>query len=246
MVQINRWTETGTVILVLFIILNSLTFCFFNLGLAESVDEGLDTLFLSKYYLVPERPGDDPSNYSTLSAENTISFGHNIRDRKLDRSIIPELNLWLDDGGNAGIELEFEIRVQAVKDNTVVPDKSFWMLFKNYTTIGKSGPQPVNIGFINYAEETFDIDKGMDNWAIFTLTIQRTDNLTGSDLRIYHGADGKASYLKLPWNQTLSKFEYENEKNDDNDVPGFELALFAFAFIVIIAFVQILKSHYKN
>jgi hypothetical protein len=59
------------------------------------------------------------------------------------------------------------------------------------------------------------------------------DNETVGKLTIYHGADGKASLIQLPWNQTLSKYEYEQDKND-NDSPGFGLQIVTLSFIAII------------
>jgi hypothetical protein len=120
-------------------------------------DQNLGLLYLSQYYLVPDKPGADSTNKTELLASSQTTFGHSIHDRKLDTSILPELYLWIGDDGKKGLELEFEIHVQAVEDKIVLPEKNYKMLFKNYTTLGRTEPYLITIEFINYLGKTFDV-----------------------------------------------------------------------------------------
>ena len=211
-------------------------------------EQNLGLLYLSKYYLIPGKPGDDPSNKTELPAADQTIFGHSIHDRKLDTAILPELDLWVNDGGRKGMELEFEIQVQAVEDKTVIPEKKYKMLFKNYTTQGRAETYQIKIEFINYLGKTFDVKYGKEDWVNIALVIKRLDNETGNKLLIYHGADGKASFIQLPWNQTLSKYEYEKDKND-NDSPGFGFQIVVVSFIAIIFSIYIAtkkRNHNKK
>ncbi len=240
MINDRYWLRIGTIFFTFLLLFSSTCSCVSSNSEVKTKEpvsnQNLGLLYLSHYYLIPYKPGDDNANKTALLANNQSIFSHSVYDRKFNKNIIPELNLWLDDNSKAGLELEFEVIVQAVEQSTVVQGKSYKMVFKNYTTTGYQGPKNVKIEFINYFGEPFDIKYGENNWANIALVIKRIDNESVTKLQIYHGANGKASYIKLPWNQTLSREEYESEK-DKNDTPGFEAGI---AFIGIIILVIIL------
>lgn len=188
----------------------------------EPPDQELEKLYLSENYLLPQPPSHDSNNKTELLAQNRTIFGHNIRDRKFNNKITPELNLWINSHGRSGIELEFEIVFQAVEDNTLLPHKTFKILFENYTTNGSTENENLMPAFIKYDGKYFDIQYGNENWSSIYLKIQRTDNFTDTIVDIYFGSEQKVSYIKIPYDKTLSFYEYEKEKEEENQAtPGF-------------------------
>ena len=110
--------------------------------------------------------------------------------------------------------------------------KLFRAKFGNYTTTGDQGGEFVNLTYTKYNGEPFDIKSGADNWCAVYLTIRRMDKLEDADLDIYTGAKGKISYVKIPYDQTLSSYEHENEEN--NATPGFLGGCVILALMVVI------------
>ena len=207
-------------------------------GTGSAPDKNLDTLYLGKNYLLPDPPGSDKANKTELSALNKTIFGHNIRDRKYDKKLEPELHLWLNAHGRRDIKLKFEIVFQAVEDNIPLPGKTYKILFENHTTNGTTGPFNLRVPFIDYNGKPFDIKSGADNWCIVQLVIKRTDNVTDGELTIYTGAEDRISYIKLPYNQTLSAYNRDLEEKDKNATPGFEInaVLLTLVAVAIILF----------
>jgi hypothetical protein len=196
-------------------------------------DVELEKLYLSKYYLVPNQPGDDSTNKTEILAMNQSTFSHNIRDRKFNEKLKPKLKLWVDAHGKSGIKLEFEIGFQAVEDNTIIPNKNFKIIFPNYTTAGNQEPEYINLSFLKFDGEPFDIQPGADNWCSVYLTIKRTDELTNSKLQVYTGANGKNSYIIIPYDKTLSSFD-QGAEDESGNTPGFEFETVVIAIFILI------------
>jgi hypothetical protein len=216
-----------SLIIIILILLVSTSLCTSNNDTAGSVDNNsstpdleLEKLYIGKYYLLPNKPGDDSTNKTELLANNHSIFGHNIFDRKFNDKLDPELNLWLEDLGAPGMILECELQIQAVEDSTEITGKKFSIIFENFTTTGEPAPYYVKLEFKNYQGEPFDIKSGKDTWASLILILRRVDSESESKLMIYCGAGGKASYLITPYDQTYSKYRADNEK-EDNGTPGF-------------------------
>ncbi len=200
----------------------------------------LSTLYLGTAHLLPDPPGPDKMNKTELSAQNQSVFGRNILDRKFNSKMKPGLNLWFDAHGKKGIQLEFEISLQAVEDSTVLPDKTYKIRFKNFTTQGAAGVQNLNITYLDYQGKPFDIKYGAENWCSVTLIIKRMDNITDTKLTIYCGADNKISNITLPYDRTLSAHDYEKEKEDsENATPGFNSVEIIISVTILMIFFQI-------
>jgi hypothetical protein len=235
------------ILFILIIIVASTMLCYSNPDSGSAVknkkeppEVELDRLYLGNFYLLPDPPGDGAGNFTKLSALNQTTFSHNISDRKFNQDIKPRLRLWLDAFGTQGITLEFELTFQAVEDQTLLPNKVYRIVFKNYTTQGLPGQEYVNLTYTKYDGEPFDIKSGADNWAGVYLTIRRIDNKKDADLRILTGAGGKISYVKIPYDQTLSSYQYEEE--DNSSTPGFAGGYLVLSITTII-FVTSFKKH---
>ena len=237
----NRIRRSRVVICILIILSSATTLCYSNESSEDFEyeplkDQHLDTLYFGTQYFLPYPPSSGESNKTTISALNRTTFSHNLRDRKFNSKIKPELNLWLDAAGTKGIELEFEINFQAVEDLTELPDKTFKITFQNYTTNGSLDGEVLNLTYLNYEREPFDIKSGADNWCLVYLIIRRTDNITGSKVTLYCGAEDRVSNIKIPYSQTLSAYNYEQEKDNDMDsTPGFTGLSFLFAIVLLIS-----------
>jgi hypothetical protein len=207
-----------------------------------------DTLYIGTDYLLPDPPGPDKNNKTELLANNKSTFGHNIRDRKYNDQIDPSIYLWLNTKGKKGLSLEFEITFQMVEDNTVKPDKKYKISFDSYVTKGNSSLEIVNLTFSQYDGKPFDIKYGNDNWCMVYLTISRIDNKTDSKLLVFSGANDKISYIKIPYDRTLSSYEYEKEKEKDNkNTPGFSIGYGIAAFVTLLIFyLKSQNSRFKN
>ncbi len=237
-------------ILLLIVILILTTLCYGSDDKNESTknknpppDVELDKLYLGKSYLLPDPPGSAPANKTELPAMNHSTFTHNIRDRKFNDKLKPELRLWVNTQGTKGIRLEFEIGFQAVEDNTIIPNKRFKILFSNYTTQGTIEPEYINLTFLKFDGAPFDINPGVENWCSVYLTIRRTDDMTNSKLYIFTGAEGKISYIIIPYDRTLSSYEHEKEDESEN-TPGFGLELVGTA-IIISSIIYFYTRNYK-
>lgn len=205
-------------------------------------DVDLEILYLGQSYLLPTPPGPGVKNKTEISAQQQISFSHNIRDRKFNEDLKPELNIWVKSQGKSGMKLEFEIYFQMVEDATVKPNKKYKIIFGNYTTSGLSEFENITLPYLSYKGKPFDIKYGSENWCSVTLIITRTDNETKEKLHIYLGADEKVSFIKIPYDITLSAFEHENkEKKDDKNTPGFE-----FGLIIVTLLIITLKYYWHN
>jgi len=212
--------------------------------LDEIPKEELKILYLARPTMRDTPPGNDKSNQTELSAENQVIFGQNIFDRKFDDKIKPELNLWLDTNGKKGIKLEFEIYFQAVEDSTLLPNKYFKAIFSNYTTNGTTDIIYLRREFLKYEGTPFDIKSGSENWCSVTFKISRTDNATDSKLHIYHGAENRVSFITIPYNETQSSHEYEQEK-DEEPTPGFIGTNFIIILLVVCIILYIQKQSRK-
>lgn len=194
----------------------------------NKTDKSLGTLYLSKsMYLLPLPPGDASENKTELTPGKLAVFSHNIRDRKLTENLKPELNLWLDAHGKAGLILQFEIGFQMWEDNTLIEGRFYKILFNNYTTtgIGIAGLENAKVIYRGYEGEPFDILSGSKNFAAVYFKVNLTINSTTSTstVDIFCGAWDKISFIQLPYDQTLSAYKHDQDKdNDDNGLPGFD------------------------
>jgi hypothetical protein len=209
----------------------------------EPSDQNIDKLYLSRSaFLLPNPPDDDPMNKTTIAPGSTATYGHNLRDRKLNKDLNPELDLWIDTKGQSGLVLHFEIGFQAWEDDTLMNGQVYNIEFENYTTVGGSGPEHATVPFIKYIGEPYDIKHGSKNWASIYFSINFTENSSASSIDILSGAGGKTSFIKLPFDQTLSAFEHEQSKDKDkNNTPGFTGELFIVSFVAIIALIALFK-----
>lgn len=208
-------------------------------------DEHLELFYIGANYLIPDPPDASSENITELSALDQKSFGTSIFDRKFNSDFTPELHLWLDTNGNEGIKLEFEIFFQAVEDNTIIPEKNYKALFKNFTNSGTSGVKYLNISFNEYKGEPFDVIPGAENLCHVTLTVKRTDNITNSIVYIYVGAENKTSFIKIPYDQTYSAYEYAREQDKEKDkksTPGFTASELVIVSSVALLFYFFIKD----
>ncbi|MCK5561330.1 MAG: hypothetical protein KAJ51_12075, partial [Thermoplasmata archaeon] len=220
----------ASIIVVLFIIISTLNLT--TLSSMSENDDDLGKLYLSKsQYLLPNPPGAEATNKTELDPGKPTYFSHNIRDRKFNENLIPELDLWLDAHSQAGIELQFEIGFQAWEDNTLMDGKFYKIKFNNYKTTGAEGGENAKVTFLEYDGEPFNIKYGNDNWASIYLMINISKNATKTSVDILCGAGGRTSFIRLPWDQTLS--QYESDKNQDDDDNG-SLCMFSLIFVLII------------
>jgi len=189
----------------------------------------LNILYLSKsMYLLPTPPETDELNKTELTSAKSLIFGHNIRDRKFNKDLAPELELWLDTHGKSGLVLTFELGFQAWEDETLVKGKFFKILFENYTTTGAKAGENAKVSYAGIEGEPFDIKYGSDNWCAIYFKVNLTGNISGTGVEIYCGAEGKISKIKIPYDQTLSAYIH-GEDSDGDSTPGFQGG-----FIIII------------
>jgi hypothetical protein len=201
----------------------------------EEPIQNLEILYLNSIYLSPTKAGIEESNKVELTATKNLSFSHSIRDRKFNKNLKPEIMLWLDSHGKANLKLRFEIGFQAWEEDTLIEGKFFKILFNNYTTIGNPYGENISLSYLRYDGEPFDIKSGSTNFAsvYFSISLNNTGNSDKID--IYTGADGKASFIKVPYDNTLSA----SAKNDDNggdSTPGFTLESLLLILVIFFIF----------
>ena len=130
-----------------------------------------------------------------------------------------------------------------MEDRTLLPEKTYKILFKDYTTSGSITGENLKLIYTKYEGKTFDIKYGNDNWCAVYLTIIRTDNETASKLDVYAGAENKTSQITIPYDKTLSAYEYEQEKKKEEEnksTPGFGLdqGVIALGVLLIIFYIK--------
>ena len=150
--------------------------------------------------------------------------------------------LWLDSHGKADRSLSFEIGFQAWEEDTLIEGKFFKILFNNYTTIGNPYGENISMYYFKYDGEPFDLKSGSTNFAAVYFSITLTDTGNSDKIDIYTGADGKASFIKVPYDTTLSA-QAQKDNNDNNSTPGFTLG--SVLIILVIVFL-IRHSKFKN
>ncbi len=253
MLKKSHWSWYFSILLILILFLNGQCLANSTLkqtrGNNDTPDGPLNIYYLSiSKFLSPTPPAKSNSNKTELTVSQPLIFTHNVRDRKFDDQITPELNLWLDSRNKKGLEIKFELGFQAWEDDTLIKDKFYKILFKNYTTIGATGGENVRLHYLKYDGETFDIKYGTNNFCSIYFMINLTDNPTpSSSVDIYCGAWGKTSYIKLPYNQTLSAYEFEKEKNEKTQpTPGFLVELFFAALIATMAIYTLFQKSQKK
>lgn len=241
--------------LVVIVILNVLCFSNNSSDSANTdrapTNQNIDKLYLSRsVFLLPNPPDDDPSNKTTVAPGKTITFGHNLRDKKYNKDLTPELDLWLDTHGQKGLVLQFEIGFQAWEDDTLIDGEVYGVVFENYTTVGVVGIEHALVPYREYINEPFDIKHGSKNWASIYFMINFTENSSASSIDVHCGAGGKTSFIRLPYDQTLSAYEHEQSKDKDEDnTPGFTgemLILSIFGLIIIIAQISPSRKRYQK
>ena len=168
-----RWLKSLASFLILLMVLNSIfiTITAQNNGPNQNTnDKPLNIYYLSKsQYLLPYPPGDEATNKTELSTSQGLVFTHHLRDRKFNTELTPELDIWLNANGKAGLILTFELGFQAWEEDTLIEGKFYRILFKNYTTLGLSGIENAKISFDKYVGEPFDISYGSDFAAFYLL-----------------------------------------------------------------------------
>jgi hypothetical protein len=139
------------------------------------------------------------------------------------------------------MELDFVITFQAVEDSTIITGKTYKILFQNYSTNGSTNIEKITPKFANYDGKTFDIKYGNENWCTVNLTVIRSDSLSNASLEIFCGAEEKISFIKIPYDQTLSFYEFEQEENkDDQATPDFTLGqvVISIGLIIVVLYLK--------
>jgi hypothetical protein len=215
-------------------------------------NQNLEILYLSSSrYFVPEAPGPEEVNKIELTTAKSLTFSHNIRDRKYNSKLTPYLNLWLDAHGKSGLNLSFQVGFQAWEEDTLITDKKFEILFENYTTKGFLVGEKVELQYQKYQGVPFDIKAGASNWSTIYLTINLTDTslTSGKDeigVDLYTGADGKASYIKIPYDQTLSAYKHKKDNEDDGSIPGFNTPTVIIALLATLTLIVYFRYFQKK
>jgi hypothetical protein len=245
-----RWIKSLTFFLILILVLNYLfvTIAALNNGSNQDTNnKPLNIFYLSKsQYLLPYPPGDEATNKTELSTSQGLVFTHNIRDRKFNTELMPELDIWLNANGKAGLTLTLELGFQAWEQDTLIEGKFYRILFKNYTTSGLSGIENAKITFDKYVGEPFDISYGSD-FAAFYLLVNLTDNTSKPrTVEIYCGAGDKTSYIKLPYDKTLSSTEDKENKDDQSSTCFSWLILITVPTITLTIYLKNKNIHNKK
>ena len=207
----------------------------------KTPSQDLEILYLNGIYLSPTKGGIEEFNKRELTSTKNLTFTHSIRDRKFNKDFKPEIMLWLDSHGKTNLKLGFEIGFQAWEDDTLIEDKFFKIIFANYTTSGNPYGENVSLSYLRYDGTPFDLKSGSNNFAAVYFSISLEDTGKSDKIDIYTGADGKASFIKVPYDKTLSSVSNKNG-NDNDSTPGFTLE---WVLIVLIIIIVLRHSRYK-
>jgi hypothetical protein len=187
---------------------------------STTTDTGLDILYLhgrsdGGTLLQAYAPGDSAKNYTVVNTTHARKFGHNILDRKYNSELRPEVNIYIDSYDTPGMILNFKLEFYLFDGNTLATEPVATAVFSNYTTKGSLLTEFVEIKSTEYEGKPVDIGSGGGFGASVRLTVWRTDDLKNNDVKLHCGADGKVSWIRIPYDRSLSS----TKKNDDNSTP---------------------------
>jgi len=189
-------------------------------SVSAATDTELDILYLhgrsdGATLLQPYAPGEAARNHTILNTTHARKFGHNILDRKYNSGLDPEVNIYIDSFDTPGLVLNFKIEIYMFEGNTLLTEPQAVAIFSNYTTKGSLLPELVEIKSTEYDGKPVDIESGGGFGASIRLTIWRTDGFKNDNVKIYCGADGKVSWIRIPYDKSLSS----EKKDDDESTP---------------------------
>lgn len=187
---------------------------------STTTDTDLDILYLhgrsdGGTLLQPYAPGDSAKNYTLVNTTHTRKFGHNILDRKYNSELKPEVNIYVDSFDTPGMVLNFKLEFYLFKDNALATEPVATAVFSNYTTKGSLLPEFIEIKSTEYEGQPVDIGSSGGFGASVRFTVWRTDGLKDDYVKFYCGADEKVSWIRIPYDRSLSS----TKKNDDDSTP---------------------------
>jgi hypothetical protein len=165
--------------------------------------------------LQPYSPGDSSKNYTLINSSRDRKFGHNILDRKYNSNLKPEVNIYIDSFDTPGMILNFKIEFYLFEGNTLLTEPVATAVFSNYTTKGSLLPELIELKSSKYEGEPVDIESTGGFGASVRLTVWRTDNLDQSDVKVLCGSEGKVSWIRIPYDKSLSS----TKKNGEDTTP---------------------------
>jgi hypothetical protein len=220
----NKFIWAAAILALLILILASITdpFSVSNIARSDSTtnETELDILYLhgrsdGGTLLQPYSPGDSAKNYTLINSTQERKFGHNILDRKYNSNLKPEVNIYINSFDKTGMILNFKIEFYLFEGNTLLTEPVATAIFSDYTTKGSLLPELIELRSSKYDGEPVDIESTGGFGASVRLTVWRTDNMEQHDVKILCGANEKVSWVRIPYDRSLSS----TRKNGEDSTP---------------------------
>jgi hypothetical protein len=189
-------------------------------------DAGYDTY---KYYLQSQKPVVDPDAKVVLNADrSSVTFTHHIVGRKVNESMEPYVELWVNSNHNAGKVLKVTLRFDA--DNDGEFESTFG--FGPYTTVTTQQAEQL---WLNYtSREGTLMDMKEKSGGLVELKVSRVDDQNES-LILYCGAYELFSFVDTPYSEPRP-LENDGDGGDGGgDGPDAQTLYFAVAIAGLIA-----------
>jgi hypothetical protein len=244
-----------TIIITLFFL-----FLFSNLSINEDLivpaqsDSSKEPIDLNLYYfetrddgskwLVPYKPEEGSNNFIAFANEEYLNISQNFIDRKYNPEIKPELHLYINNDGEAGLEFNFVMEFSYINENNTLPSgPAAIAYFNKYTTYGRTnGPEEIHLFSTSFSDLPRDVPQ-TDYGAIFTISIFVEGGTNDTQLELCSGKDSYFSYVKTPYDKSYSSTVSEN---DGAVWEGMGLCYVIAGIFIAILVIIVLILHYRD
>ncbi|UCH88120.1 MAG: hypothetical protein JSV49_07585 [Thermoplasmata archaeon] len=205
----------------------------------------LDRLYENKTVLVPYPPDDGPDNITTLTIRENLIADTGMLDRKYDPAVKPEVHLYIDSFGKAGLVIDITMTFTYFDEaNRLLLESPVHAYFEPYTTLGRTDrPEDIVLVSSSYSDTPRDIPYS-DYGAFVAVKLNLTGESPDDRIDIYCGKSGYRSNVLTPY---PTPYSAEDDGVDEGffDRMGRGCYLFVAAFVIaLVVFVVLL--HFRD
>jgi hypothetical protein len=213
-------------------------------------------IVLNKYYfgkdefnttwLMPAPPGDGRYNFTEVTPEDELAVSQGIIDREYDPDITPQVNLFVNTYGKAGMVINIQMEFMYFNENNILlEDEPVIAYFEPYTTTGRvSHPEEIRSASTSYSGTPQDVPTS-DYGAIISVFISLDDTgIDNASFDVYCGKNGYRSNVITPY---AEPFIPEDTSDSSGYFAGMERGCYVTAGIIVFVLVAIvLGLHYRD